>query len=131
MFNNSERWLAHVNTNFAASGAALLNSHPKGFYQPAQIVRDAREHGVQVLPGDVNESEWDNMLESKGGKYYAVRLGFRQVKGLKEADMELLAAMRNGGYRHIDQLRTAGVPEAALEKLADADAFRSLGAPDR
>jgi error-prone DNA polymerase len=111
--------------------AALLNSQPMGFYQPAQIVRDAREHDVLVLPVDVNYSEWDNTIEKKGGKYYAVRLGFRQVKDLKEADMELLTAMRDGIYRHIDQLRTAGVPEAALEKLADGDAFRSLGADRR
>ena len=111
--------------------AALLNSQPMGFYQPAQIVRDARDHGVKVLPVDVNHSEWDNTLEKKGGKYYAVRLGFRQVKGLKEADMTVLAAMRGDGYRHTDQLRAAGVPEAALEKLADADAFRSLGADRR
>lgn len=111
--------------------AALLNSQPMGFYQPAQIVRDAREHDVLVLPADVNYSEWDNTLEKKGGKYYAVRLGFRQIKGLKEADMERLTAMRDGGYRHIDQLRAAGVPEGALEKLADGDAFRSLGADRR
>ncbi|MBB6107805.1 error-prone DNA polymerase [Mucilaginibacter lappiensis] len=110
---------------------ALLNSQPMGFYQPAQIVRDARDHGVQVLPADVNYSEWDNTLEQKGGKFYAVRLGFRQVKGLKEADMELLVAMRDKGYQHIDQLRAAGVPEAALEKLADADAFHSLGTDRR
>jgi error-prone DNA polymerase len=111
--------------------AALLNSQPMGFYQPAQIVRDAREHGVQVLPVDVNYSEWDNTLEAKNQRYYAVRLGFRQVKGLKEADMELLVAMRRDGYQHVDQLRAAGVPEAALEKVADADAFRSLGADRR
>jgi len=111
--------------------AALLNSQPMGFYQPAQIVRDAREHGVLILPVDVNRSEWDNRLEQKGGKFYAVRLGFRQVKGLKEADMIQLVAMRENGYFHIDQLRAAGVPEAALEKLADADAFRSLGADRR
>ena len=111
--------------------AALLNSQPMGFYQPAQIVRDARDHGVKVLPVDVNESEWDNTLQQKDGKYYAVRLGFRQVKGLKEEDMILLTVMRTGGYRHIDQLRAAGIPESALEKLADADAFRSLGADRR
>ena len=111
--------------------AALLNSQPMGFYQPAQIVRDAREHGVRLLPVDVNHSEWDNTLETKNHRYYAVRLGFRQVKGLMEADMELLVAMRQDGYRHIDQLRAAGVPEAALEKLANADAFRSLGADRR
>jgi error-prone DNA polymerase len=111
--------------------AALLNSQPMGFYQPAQIVQDARNHGVQVLPVDVNFSEWDNTLESKGGKHLAVRLGFRQVKGLREDDMTVLVTMRNDGYQHIDQLRSAGVPEAALEKLADADAFRSLGADRR
>jgi error-prone DNA polymerase len=111
--------------------AALLNSQPMGFYQPAQIVQDARNHQVQVLPVDVNYSEWDNTLEQKGGKFYAVRLGFRQVKGLREDDMVQLVAMREEGYQYIDQLRAAGVPEAALEKLADADAFRSLGADRR
>ncbi|SDE01727.1 error-prone DNA polymerase [Mucilaginibacter pineti] len=110
--------------------AALLNSQPMGFYQPAQIVQDAKNHGVQVLQVDVNCSEWDNTLEDKN-QYYAVRLGFRQIKGLKEADMELLVAMRNDGYQHIDQLRASGVPEAALERLADGDAFRSLGADRR
>ncbi|WPU91494.1 error-prone DNA polymerase [Mucilaginibacter sabulilitoris] len=111
--------------------AALLNSQPMGFYQPAQIVRDAQEHDVKVLPVDVNYSEWDNTLEPNGEKLHAVRLGFRQVKGLKEDDMAVLVAMREGGYRHIDQLRAAGITEAALEKLADADAFRSLGADRR
>ncbi|MBD1362903.1 error-prone DNA polymerase [Mucilaginibacter sp. ZT4R22] len=111
--------------------AALLNSQPMGFYQPAQIVRDARDHGVQVLPVDVNYSEWDNTLEAKDNGKHLVRLGFRQVKGLKEDDMTMLVAMRNDGYTHIDQLRAVGIPEAALEKLADADAFRSLGADRR
>ncbi|WP_429381000.1 error-prone DNA polymerase [Mucilaginibacter sp. UYCu711] len=111
--------------------AALLNSQPMGFYQPAQIVRDAQVHGVQVLPVDVNASEWDNTLETKNGKYLAVRLGFRQVKGLKEADMLQLVVLRGDGYGHIDQLRASGVPEAALERLADADSFRSLGAHRR
>ncbi|QHS56833.1 DNA polymerase III subunit alpha [Mucilaginibacter sp. 14171R-50] len=111
--------------------AALLNSQPMGFYQPAQIVQDARNHGVQVLPIDVNYSEWDNTLELKGNGKYAVRLGFRQSKGLREEDMLTLTAMRNQGYVHIDQLRAAGVPEAALEKLAAADAFRSMGADRR
>ena len=110
--------------------AALLNSQPMGFYQPAQIVQDARNHAVEVLPVDINYSEWDNILENKEGKL-AVRLGFRQVKGLREDDMTLLTVMRRSGYQHIDQLRAAGVPEAALEKLADADAFRSLGTDRR
>jgi error-prone DNA polymerase len=111
--------------------AALLNSQPMGFYQPAQIVQDARNHQVQVLPVDVNYSGWDNTLESKGGQYLAVRLGFRQVKGLREDDMLVLVTLRENGYRHTDELRAVGVPEAALEKLADADAFRSLGADRR
>jgi error-prone DNA polymerase len=111
--------------------AALLNSQPMGFYQPAQLVQDAKNHGVKVLEADVNYSEWDNTLEAKDGPYHVLRLGFRQIKGLKEADMLQLVAMRGSGYRHIDQLRTAGVPEAALEKLADADAFRSLKADRR
>ncbi|RYY55046.1 MAG: DNA polymerase III subunit alpha, partial [Chitinophagaceae bacterium] len=77
--------------------AALLNSQPMGFYQPAQIVQDAKNHGVQIMPVDVNYSEWDNTLERKGGKYLAVRLGFRQVKGLREEDMLLLVTMRDNG----------------------------------
>jgi error-prone DNA polymerase len=111
--------------------AALLNSQPMGFYQPAQIVRDARDHRVKVLPVDVNYSLWDNTLEEKDGQFHAVRLGFRQVKGLREADMQLLIAGRNEFYVHVDQLTSAGVPEAALETLAGADAFRSMGADRR
>ncbi|RZK29887.1 MAG: error-prone DNA polymerase, partial [Hymenobacter sp.] len=105
--------------------AALLNSQPMGFYQPAQIVRDARDHNIKVLPVDVNYSEWDNILEEKKDNCCAVRLGFRQVKGLREADMQVLVVNRNTGYQYIDELRKAGVPESALERLSDADAFRS------
>ena len=111
--------------------AALLNSQPMGFYQPAQIVRDARDHQVKVVPVDVNYSFWNNTLEEKDGAYYVVRLGFRQVKGLREEDMQLLIKGRNQFYTHIDQLRSVGVSEAAMEKLTDADAFRSLGADRR
>jgi len=106
---------------------ALLNSMPMGFYQPAQIVIDARKHGVEVRPVDVNASEWDNTLEVTDGKYRALRLGFRQVKGLREEDMHLLAAGRKEGYTRIDELHAAGVPPAALEKLARANGFRPLG----
>ncbi|HVV55501.1 MAG TPA: error-prone DNA polymerase, partial [Mucilaginibacter sp.] len=106
--------------------AALLNSQPMGFYQPAQIVIDARKHGVVVRPVDVNHSQWDNTLEEKDGKYCVVRLGFRQVKGLNEQDMQLLIAARGMGFTSISQLSDAGIPQAAIEKLADADAFRSL-----
>ncbi|TSJ42631.1 DNA polymerase III subunit alpha [Mucilaginibacter corticis] len=111
--------------------AALLNSLPMGFYPAAQLVQDAQRHGVQVLPVDVNHSVWDSCLENKGGKYFTVRLGLREVDGLREADMLTLVTMREQGYTHIDQLRSTGVPEAALEKLANADAFRSMGADRR
>ncbi len=69
---------------------ALLNSQPMGFYAPAQIVRDAREHGVEVLPVSVNDSYWDNVMEPDGRGGLALRLGFRQIRGLKqeEADMD-------------------------------------------
>jgi error-prone DNA polymerase len=106
---------------------ALLNSMPMGFYQPAQIVIDAKKHGVEVRPVDINYSGWDNSLEEKLDKYCALRLGFRQVKGLKEADMNVLMAGRQKKYAGINELRDAGIPEAILEKLADADAFRSIG----
>jgi error-prone DNA polymerase len=107
--------------------AALLNSMPMGFYQPAQIVIDARKHGVQVRPVDVNYSDWDNTLEEQAGRYRALRLGFRQVKGLREDDMLLLIAGRAKPYRTLTELCEAGVSIAALERLADADAFRSMG----
>lgn len=107
--------------------AALLNSQPMGFYQPAQIVIDARKHGVIVLPVDINYSQWDNMLDEKDGRYCAVRLGFRQVRGLREEDMQTLVSGRLANYRNIDQLLNAGVPPSAMERLADADAFRSIG----
>ncbi|MGB8191310.1 MAG: OB-fold nucleic acid binding domain-containing protein, partial [Chitinophagaceae bacterium] len=106
---------------------ALLNSMPMGFYQPAQIVIDAKKHGVEVRPVDINYSDWDNKLEEKAGKYYALRLGFRQVKGLREDDINVLLSARNDGYKSINALRDAAVSEAALEKLADADAFGSIG----
>jgi error-prone DNA polymerase len=106
---------------------ALLNSMPMGFYQPAQIVIDARRHGVPVHEVDVNLSYWDNILEGKSGKYCAIRLGFRQVKGLHEADLKLLVANRGAGYRTVQSVMDAGVTQAVLERLADADAFLSMG----
>lgn len=107
--------------------AALLNSLPMGFYQPAQIVIDAQKHGVVVRPVDINASGWDNLLEEKSGEYCALRLGFRQVNGLRQEEMEILVNGRGQGYRAIPELLNAGVSESVLEKLADADAFRSLG----
>jgi len=107
--------------------ASLLNSQPMGFYQPAQIVIDARKHGVVVRPVDVNFSEWDNILEEKDGRYCAVRLGFRQVKGLREDEMQTLTDKRCVFYENVNELMDAGVSVSSLERLADADAFRSIG----
>jgi error-prone DNA polymerase len=107
---------------------ALLNSMPMGFYQPAQIIIDARKHGVEVRPVDINYSDWDNKLEELSGKYCALRLGFRQVKGLREEDMKILVEKRKlKNYTSIHELREIGLVNGALEKLADADAFRSIG----
>ena len=107
--------------------AAILNSLPMGFYQPAQLVIDARKHGVEVKEVDVNYSMWDNVLEEKTGKYHALRLGFRQISGMREDDVGVLVRGRKDRYQQITALSNAGVSQAALEKLADADAFRSLG----
>lgn len=106
---------------------ALLNSMPMGFYQPAQIIIDARKIGVEVRPIDINYSLWDNKLEERSGNYCAVRLGFRQIKGLREDDINLLLSGREKMYCTINELRDINLPEAALKKLADADAFRSIG----
>jgi error-prone DNA polymerase len=154
--------------------AAMLNSQPLGFYAPAQLVRDAREHGVEVREVDVNLSDWDCTLEplpplplageGRGeGKSaasssvapsarhlppragegihprhaemaphiratHAVRLGLRQIVGAKEEDMRRLVGRRGQGYDSVRDLwLRSGLSPAALEKLADADAFRSLG----
>jgi error-prone DNA polymerase len=107
--------------------AALLNSMPMGFYQPAQIVIDARKHGVEVRPVDVNHSEWDNTLEEKSGSFHVLRLGFRQVKGLRAEDIQLLISARIKMYSGIVDMRNAGITQSVLEKLADADAFNSIG----
>jgi error-prone DNA polymerase len=125
---------------------ALLNSQPMGFYAPAQIVRDAQGHGVAVLPVDVNASDWDCTLEvaaaaapsaeeeatappagDRKGRSFALRLGFRQVKGLKAEEMAQLALRRGAGYRDLPDLRRrSGVSAGALDRLARADAFTSL-----
>src|SRR5205085_1093944 len=93
-------WIkCHYPEIFACS---LLNSQPMGFYQPAQIVRDAQKHGVEIRPVDINCSYWDNTLEEKGEKYFVMRLGFRQVKGLREDDMNLLIRKRGQSYSTIN-----------------------------
>lgn len=106
---------------------ALLNSYPMGFYEPAQLIIDAQNHGVEVLPVDINHSNWDNALEMRTDKYYQLRLGFRQVSGLREDEIKLLTDGRGSGYTSVRQLRMIGLSEASLELLADADAFRSIG----
>ena len=112
----------------AVFAAALLNSQPMGFYAPAQIVRDAREHGVEVLPVDVNLSGWDCALEPGRGGGFALRLGLRQVKGLAEAEARALETARANGYPDPAALwRRAGLGMKALEALARADAFGSQG----
>ncbi len=107
--------------------AAILNSQPMGFYQPAQLVRDAREHGVIVRPADVNDSQWDCTLEPLSTERCAVRLGFRQIDGLKEDEIQTLIVRRGNGYSSIEQLARRGVSRFTLERLAEADAFTSMG----
>ena len=138
----------------AVFACALLNSQPMGFYAPAQIVRCAREHEVAVRPPDINHSHWDCTLEdmstgahgpcgtgAQKNKYAqaglrpvaqnrkcALRLGFRQIDGFREADADKITAMRAGPYRDIQDLwRRSGLSRASIETLASADAFRSLG----
>ena len=140
--------------------AALLNAQPMGFYAPAQIVRDLREHGVEVRPVDVNRSDWDATLEpgahaalaseASGQRGHsisadrlhalhrdmagdirttqALRLGFRKIKGLSEAHGKIIVQRRGAGYGSVRDLwlRTA-LPAHVIERLADADAFGSLG----
>lgn len=113
----------------AAFACALLNSQPMGFYAPAQIVRDAQEHGVTVLEPDVNASDWECRLQDDGNDAApALRLGFRQIKGARQSDAERLVLVRGAGFRDaFDLWRKSGLSVAALDTLAQADAFRSLG----
>ncbi len=112
----------------AVFACALLNSQPMGFYAPAQIVRDARDHGIEVHAIDVNASDWDNSLEPHENGH-ALRLGFRQIDGLRELWAEQLTlARREGPFDSVEALaRRAGLPRRALQLLADADGLRSLG----
>jgi error-prone DNA polymerase len=107
---------------------ALLNSQPMGFYAPAQLVRDAREHGVEIRGVDINASGWDNSLERRENGALALRLGFRQIDGFREAWAEALVAARGAGFTHVEQLaQRAGLPSRGLRLLADADACGSIG----
>ena len=109
--------------------AALLNAQPMGFYAPAQIVRDAREHGVEILPPCVQASEWDTMLTEKGTARSPLRLGLRIVSGLSGGEVgEILIAREQRPFTSIEDVwRRSGVKAASLEKLAQADAFRCFG----
>ena len=123
----------------AVFACALLNAQPMGFYAPAQIVRDARDHGVAVRPVDLNASDWDCTLEpleagegaekaAEAADGWALRLGMRQVDGLAADAAAAIVAARDRPYTDLhDAWRRAGVPAAALERLAAADACRSLG----
>ncbi|MEM7290440.1 MAG: error-prone DNA polymerase, partial [Pseudomonadota bacterium] len=124
--------------------AAILNSQPMGFYAPAQLIRDAREHGVDIRPVDINHSDWNTLLEAGAEtcpvnphhsemagimkNTHAVRLGLHLVKGFGEQDAELLMENRDRGYDSVRDLwMRSGLPRRAIEKLADADCFRSIG----
>jgi len=111
--------------------AAILNSQPMGFYQPAQLVRDAREHGIEVRAPDILHSHYDCTLEPSSdpaARLKAVRLGLREVKGLRRDEAERLVAAREAGARTLTELaRAAALSRRSLELLAEADAFRSLG----
>ena len=100
-----------------------------GFYAPAQIVRDARDHGVEARGPDVNFSGWDNRLEETNGELHALRLGFRQIKSINEDAAQAIAGSRPpDGYASVEDVwRRAGVNSAALVALAEADGFASLG----
>jgi error-prone DNA polymerase len=111
----------------AAFACALLNSQPMGFYAPAEIVRDAREHNVEVRHVDVNVSEWDNLLEPDGKGGWALRLGFRQVDGFSEKWTKVLVGARGNRYSGVESLaRKTRLPKRALIILAEADCFQSL-----
>jgi error-prone DNA polymerase len=108
--------------------AALLNSQPMGFYAPAQLVRDAKEHGVEVRPPDVNASDWDCTLEPSQNNRCALRLGLRQVTGLSEDDVKRMVERRTEPYRDpADLWRRSGLTKRQIVALARADAFASLG----
>jgi error-prone DNA polymerase len=110
---------------------SLLNAQPMGFYQPAQLVRDAREHGVVVRPPDVLASDWNNILEARedlSSPFRPVRLGLRQVKALKEDEVKHLVQARGSGCRTPEDFaRAGGISRRSLELLAEADAFRGAG----
>ena len=113
----------------AAFAAALLNSQPMGFYAPAEIVRCAREHGVTVRAPDACFSDWDNTLEPERSGRRALRLGFRQIDGFRQADADTIMQVRSqSDFRDFaDFARRTALSRRALVTLAEADAFRNFG----
>ncbi|WP_372786668.1 error-prone DNA polymerase [Phenylobacterium sp.] len=111
--------------------ASLLNSQPMGFYQPAQLVRDAKEHGVEVRPPDIVASDWDCTLEPPDdprSPHRALRLGLRQIKGFRQEEAEAFMKARALGLATLeDFVLRSGLSRRGLELLAEADAFRALG----
>ncbi|MFM2300416.1 MAG: hypothetical protein RLZZ84_152 [Pseudomonadota bacterium] len=127
-------WLAYVSSwlkcrHPAVFACALLNSQPMGFYAPAQLVRDAQQHGVEVRAIDVNASAWDCTLERRDDGGLALRLGFVRIDGFRAAWADGIAQARQAGpFTAIEDLaRRAALPPPALRRLADADALGSLG----
>ncbi len=119
-------WVKHHYPEVFA--AALLNSQPMGFYAPAQLVRDARENGVEVRPPDINESDWDCTLQPSQSNRCALRLGLRQVAGLSENATRLMVERRGPRYTSpADLWRRSGLTKRQIVALARADAFASLG----
>lgn len=118
-------WLKCLHPEVFAT--ALLNSQPMGFYAPAQIVQDVRNHGVTVLPADVNMSGYDHCLE-KANQHLALRLGFRQINGFsKDWSEKIVETRMDGSFASIEDLhRRVALPQRAFQLLADADCFRSL-----
>ncbi|HEY1506556.1 MAG TPA: OB-fold nucleic acid binding domain-containing protein, partial [Stellaceae bacterium] len=114
----------------AVFACAILNSQPMGFYAPAQLVRDAKEHGVEVRPVDIAASQWDHTLEPDDQGGFALRLGFRQVKGFSEDEAKELIAARTAGdavtMRRLWQ-RNGKLKRATFEKLADGDGWNGIG----
>ena len=122
-------WLKHHYPE--AFCASVINSQPMGFYAPAQLVRDAQEHGVKVLPVDVNFSDWECTLESThtpAGERLPIRLGLLMIRGLPEvAAMKVLEARKQGPFRDLaDFTRRTRLGQATVTQLADADALQSL-----
>ncbi|QYK11308.1 error-prone DNA polymerase [Shewanella rhizosphaerae] len=112
----------------AAFCCALLNSQPMGFYSPSQLIQDVQRHDVMVLPVCVNHSDWDNSLVTLlEAEQPAIRLGFRQVKGLRLEEIKILIAARpEGGFTRVEQLYELGLSQGCLTLLASADALLTL-----